>query len=229
MFVAHRLPANHTAFPGFSLFPILVSADTATANNRSRSTTAMRSTSDSSIFSWRHNLSFKHHLHCASKKMVPHYYLMVTTSLNQEHTQQIGKLFQKPSSLILCPKPCFVFSIDDVACRASDVNHIVKKYQSSPQCFSFHNVLAQHFIHSINTAFCFVVVFYYLWLGWLCIFNFSWHVHRWQKFNCFLLFWHILTDCCITMVGKIGWINRPFLGRLYVAWQKSFVFSDCIN
>ena len=50
MFVAHRLPANHLAFPGFSLVPLLVSAATTTANDRSKSTTGMRSTSDSSIF-----------------------------------------------------------------------------------------------------------------------------------------------------------------------------------
>ena len=143
MFVAHRLPANHTGFPGFSLFPPLVSADTTTANDWSRSTTAMRSTSDSSIFSWRHNLLSMHHFHCASKKMVPHHHPIVTTSFNRGHAQHIGKLFQNLSSLILCPKPCAVFSIDDVACQASDVNHIVKKCQRPPQCLSFHSVLTQ--------------------------------------------------------------------------------------
>ena len=125
MFVAHRLPSNHTAFPGFSLFPLLVSADTATANDRSRSTTAMRSTSDSSIFLRPRNLS-KHHFHSASKKMVSHYHRIVTTSFNRRHTQHIGKLLQKRSLLIRCSKPCVVFSKNDVACQASDVNHIVK-------------------------------------------------------------------------------------------------------
>ena len=162
MFVAHRLPANHTAFPGFSLFPLLVSADTTTANDRSGSTTAMWSTSNSSIFSLRHNSSSKHHFRCSSNKMVPHQHPIVTTSFHRGHTQPIGKVFQTLSSLILCPKPCVVFSIDDVACQASDVNHVVKKCQRPPQCSSFHSVLAQHFIHSINTAFCFVVIFYYL-------------------------------------------------------------------
>ena len=224
MFVAHRLPANHTTFSNFSLFPLLVSADTTIANDRSRSTTAMRSTSKSSIFWWRHNLSSKHHFHCASKKMVPHHHPIVITNFNRVHTEHIGKLFQKLSSLILCPKPCVVFSIDDVKCQASDVNHIAEKCQRPPQCSSCHSVLAQHSIHRINTAFFFVVVFYYLWLSWLCFFNFSWHVHRWQKHNCFLLLWRIWTDCCITMVGEIDWINKPFLVRLHVAWQKSFFF-----
>ena len=50
LLIAHRLPANHTVFPGFLLFPLLVSTDTTTAKDRSRFTTAMRSASDSSIF-----------------------------------------------------------------------------------------------------------------------------------------------------------------------------------
>ena len=59
MFVAYKLPANHTAFPGFSLIPLLVSANTATANDRSRSTTAMRSTSDRQRFFVKSQIVFQ--------------------------------------------------------------------------------------------------------------------------------------------------------------------------
>ena len=78
-------PQNQTACPGFLLFPLLVSADTTTASDRSGSTTAMRSTSNSSIFSWRQNSSSKNNFHCALKKMVPHQHPIVTANFHRLH------------------------------------------------------------------------------------------------------------------------------------------------
>ena len=98
-------------------------------------------------------------------KMVPHQHPIVTTSFHRGHTQPIGKLFQKLSSLILCPKPCVVFSIDDVACQASDVNHVVKNASGHRSVCRF-TVYSPSILSIVSTPpFCFVAIFYYLWLG----------------------------------------------------------------
>ena len=54
------------------------------------STTDVRKTSDSSIFSWRHISSSKQDFHEASKKLVSHQHPIISTSFDWGHTHSIA-------------------------------------------------------------------------------------------------------------------------------------------